>query len=142
MSSVTLRDKVAAYLAANWTETVIAGLENEIDSPPDDLAPWLSYSFHSFGETPTSIGSVPQQCLRDTGFVYFNVWVASGRGGDAALDYAEAVRSMFRHLNLGDGVRFTTVSPPEVGIPSQAQASSGNYYSYQVNASYIYDYKA
>lgn len=141
MSSKIVRDKVVAYLKANWTLTVMAGAENEIDNPPANLDPWLSVGFQGFDERVASIGSPLKQCLREEGMVYINVWVASGRGHDSALTFAEAARTMFRRLDLGDGLRFTTVDPPSTAIPSQAQSSSGNAFAYQVNASYIYDHQ-
>lgn len=142
MSSKVVREKICAYLGSNWIATPILGDENEVDAPPEDLDPWLSYGFQGFNEVVTAVGSPVKQCLRESGMINFNVWVPSGRGIDTALSHAETLRGMFRNLNLGDGVRTTVAYPPEVGIPSQIEASTGNWFAFQVSVEYVYDYQS
>lgn len=132
--SKAVRDKVKAYLTANWSATVVAGAENAVDNPPTNLDPWLSYGFNTFGEVAQSVGA---GCFRDEGIIEFYVYVPSGRSIDTGLTHAEAVRTMFRNLDLGDGVRCTTASPPE----SQVATSDGNWFMFQVDVDYSYDYQ-
>ena len=139
MSSKAVRDLVSAYLEANWGSTEIVGEENEFDEPPASLNPWLTYGFVAGPEDKLFIGT-GTGCYKEEGQVILTVMVASGTGSDAALAYAESVRSMMRGLQPGSGLRFTTVDPPETSFPSCVQASQGNFFGYQVVAHYIYDY--
>lgn len=140
MSSQTVRSKVESYLQANWVDTIFAGAENEIDEPPANLDPWLSVGYKSFGEEMKSIGNPGSMCHQERGLVYFNVWVASGRSTATALTLAESIRNLMRHQDLGDGVRLLTAAPPDTGIPSQTNSSSGNWFAYQISVDYRYDY--
>ena len=142
MSSLVVRQKIAAYLTANWVLSPVAGEENEINDPPNTLEPWLSYGFAGNKEELISIGSAPTRCYRESGTIYFNAWVASGTGGNIALTHAEAIRDMMRHLDLGDGVRLGVARSPSTAIPSQTDSSKGNYFAYAVLVEYDYDYKA
>ncbi|MBW1672130.1 MAG: hypothetical protein JRJ45_00540 [Deltaproteobacteria bacterium] len=141
MSSKFVRDAVKAFLDANWGSTTIAGEENEFDDPPEDLAPWLTYGFISSGESKLSIGS-SVSCYLEEGQVIITVFVASGTGSSVALGYAESVRALMRSASFPGGLRFTTVDPPETAFPSQVNASSGNFFGYQVAAQYTYNYSA
>lgn len=132
--SKVVRDKVKAYLTANWSATAIAGEENAVDNPPTTLAPWLAYGLNTYGELATSIGG---GCFRDEGIIEFYVYSPSGRSIDTGLTHAESVRTMFRNLDLGDGVRCTTASAPD----SQVATSDGNWYLLQVEVDYMYDYQ-
>lgn len=140
MSSKTVRTKVESYLQANWVDTVIAGEENDISSPPANLDPWLSYGFKPFGEEVKSIGSPGAMCYEERGLIYFNVWVASGRSTATALTHAESIRNLMRYQDLGNGVRLLVAAPPDVGIPSQTNSSAGNWFAYQVVVDYRYNY--
>lgn len=140
MSSKAVRTAVETYLRANWLTTSILGEENTIESPPSNLDPWVSFGFQGFDELEIGIGDPGNNCHRENGLVYVNVWVASGRGPDTAMTYAESIRALLRHKNLGGGIRLRTASPPNSGIPSQTNSSTGNWYAFQVDVFYEYDY--
>ena len=139
MSSKIIRDRVTAYLNANWADTSIHGEDNVIDDPPANLDPWLSYSFFATPEERKSIGIPGGNCTEERGEVLITVYVPSGTGHTQALTYAEKVRTLMRGLQLGD-LRFTTVDAPDTTFPSRVQASHGNWFGYQVVAYYVYNY--
>jgi hypothetical protein len=142
MSSKFVRDEIKAFLDANWTDTPIVGEENEFDSPPDNLDPWLTYGFLAEPENPVSIGAPSSNCKEEYGQIHITVFVASGSGSDAALTYAESVRTMMRTANLGSGLRVVAVDAPETAFPSRVDASQGNFFGYQVVVNYHYQYSA
>lgn len=142
MSSKVVRDAVEAHIRTNWlaSDAAIAGEINSIDEPPANLDPWLSFDFDAYAETEMSLGDPGNNCHREEGICSINVWIASGSGPDVALTLAEKARVMMRHKSLGNGVRTTTASPPETGIPSQTNSSRGNFFAFQTSVNYIYDY--
>ena len=141
MSSKVVRDAFETYINNNWVATVIVGEENEFESPPDNLDPWLTFGFLSGPEDKRSIGG-DDSCYQETGQVIITVFVASGTGTQDALTYAESVRTMMRAYPRSAGIRVITVDPPETSFPSRVNASSGNFFGYQVVANYTYDYTA
>ena len=142
MSSKYVRDQAEAFIKANWTDTVIVGDENEFDSPPDNLDPWLIYGFDSMPETVSSIGAPGNNCREEIGSITLTVFVASGKGSEQALTYAESARTMMRTADLGSGLRIDTVDAPETSFPSRVDASQGNFFGYQVVVHYFYNYSA
>lgn len=142
MSSKAVRDAVGAYIEANWADTVIVGDENEFDEPPANLDPWLTYGFAAGPEDIRSIGAPGNNCTQEIGTVNITVLVASGRSTAEALTHAESVRTMMRGSKPISGLRFTTIDPPETSFPSRVQASSGNWFGYQVSCNYTYNYQA
>lgn len=139
MSSLFVRQQVDAYLEANWTATAIVDAENEHADLPVNLAPWLTVLYQAGVERAPCLGNLAAVRKREVGTIQFIVYVGSGTGSDVALQYAEDVRNLIRGQNM-NGVRFTTVDPPETAIPSQAQSSQGNYFGYAVAAQYEYDF--
>ena len=142
MSSKFVRDEIKAFLDANWVDTPIVGEENEFDSPPDNLDPWLTYGFLAEPENQQSIGAPGNNCREEYGMTNITVFVASGSGSETALTYAESVRDLMRTAALGSGLRITTVDAPETAFPSRVDASQGNFFGYQVAAHYHYQYSA
>lgn len=133
MSSKVVRDKVIAYLDANWVDTIIAGEENVVDSPPDNLDPWLTYDFESFDEIHLNY----THCnYTEVGTIVFTVWVSSGSGTESGVEFAESVRTMFRGLDLLDGVRCRNANSPE----TYGLSSDGNYFGVEVDVNYEYFY--
>lgn len=139
MSSLYVQDQIRAFVAANWTATPIIDAENIFADPPSDLSPWLTMRFDSLPEEAPCLG--PRQLVRkrENGSVTLAVYVESGTGNDVALGYAEGVRNMMRGQNIG-GIQIWGADPPETAVPSQAQASIGNYYGYSVTCDYQYDH--
>ena len=142
MSSKHVRDQFAAFINGNWTDTVIVGEENEFDSPPDNLDPWLTYGFLAEPENLRSIGAPGNNCRDEYGQTMVTVFVASGSSSAQALTYAESVRTMMRTADLGSGLRVVTVDAPETSFPSRVDASMGNFFGYQVAVHYHYQYSA
>ena len=142
MSSKHVRDGMKSFIEANWATTAIVGDENEFDSPPDDLQPWLTYGFDAQPEQVHSIGQPGNNCRSEDGDIRVTVFVASGTGSDVALGYAEQVRTLMRTADLGSGIRVESVDAPETTFPSRVAASSGNYFGYSVVANYVYNYSA
>lgn len=139
MSSKYVRDQMDAYLAANWSATVIVDAENEFSDPPANLDPWLTVMYLGGSEQQPCLGPLATVRKREVGSINLIVFVASGTGTDVALDYAEQVRVLVRGVDI-NGVRMLTVDPPDTAIPSQAQSSQGNFFGYAVSAQYEYDY--
>lgn len=139
MSSKYVRDQVKAYVAANWTDTVIIDSENIFEDPPKTLDPWLTMRFDSLPEVAPCLGPRELVRKREDGSISLVVYVEVGTGTDAALQYAEDVRDLMRGANI-NGVIIWGADPPDTAIPSQAQSSVGNYYGYSVTCDYQYDH--
>lgn len=142
MSSKHVRDEFEAFINSNWVDTVIVGEENEFDSPPGNLNPWLTYGFLAEPENLQSIGAPGNNCREEYGEARVTVFVASGTGSAQALTYAESVRTMMRTADLGSGLRVVTVDAPETSFPSRVDASQGNFFGYSVAVRYHYQYSA
>ena len=138
MSSKHVIDTVAAYLAAQWTETRIIDAMNlfsSIDADPGGpLVEWVTFVPEDSVEMQASIGFPGNQRWREEGAISFTAFVPSGTGVDRALELSELLRDMVRAKQIGvttdtvSAITFREVSPPDTALPSSVDASSGNWY--------------
>jgi len=120
MSSIRVRNKVFAFLAANApTEKVVdmsaqtGTLEALLSDNGINEQPWLGITFLAGDEQPITIPATNSSgTYRETGGVYFHVVDVGGSGvGASLLSRGEALRNMLRGMRIDGTLLVDTVTP-------------------------------
>jgi len=128
VASLLVKQAVAARLAANWSATPIAGLNQEGDAPVDGSA-FIAVQYPVANEAHVGMAGVGQRTFRETGVIRIVISTPRGQGTDLGDSYADTLRALFRAQDFGasgsfGGVRCLAPSPPV----EDDSNDHGNYY--------------
>jgi hypothetical protein len=98
MATKSAKDAIRARLSANWTNSVILGVNHDME-PPTDGSPWVRVTFPVANDDKLTLG--PR--YRDGASAFIAVATEIAIGIDKSEEWCEAIAAIFRGQKF-DGV--------------------------------------
>ena len=128
MAKKIAADAIRARLAANWTASVILGLNSTTQTPADG-SPWVRITFPVASDIRTALG----KNYRESGSARIVVATQIGDGLETSNSWCEQIATIFRGQKF-DGV--DCYAPPSI----REGIDDGSYFIASVIVPYRYDY--
>lgn len=130
MPSAIVDAAFRARIASSWSGPSLIG-GNSTAQPPGDGSPFLVLQYPVVNGSRPVLG--PRYFEEGAARMVLNVQSGTGEAGlTAALQSADQLASIFRHVNLGNGVETFAPSPPIINDAND----EGNYFSLSVIVPY------